>query len=342
MEESTSSPEYVDGNSTGSRFCCCFGSRNNETNDLGASPDADFHADSLIKLTHGVTAYRLVEPRESNKPTDALPVIVCLHGLQNCSYMWADIADLLSDFEQGPQARVLVFDFYGRGRSPWTGVNITLDTLVTQTKELMDYLGLTQSKQPVALIGYDMGGAVAAGFAAKYPTFCASLSLLSPLGVKYKPLAKEKLLNRKYLGEYLMAKQKKSLPMQQDADFYDKSDDTPHRYLINKQVDMVRWQIKHTPGYLGAVLSTYRYFPLRGMEELFTAIGRHPRKTLTIWGDHDTICNYKKCVKLMEESFPKGNIVDVLDCGHNAPFEKFEDVVRELLSFNKEVFEAQS
>ena len=46
--------------------------------------------------------------------------------------------DLLCDSEMGPQARTLVFDFYGHGRSPWTGVPITLDVLVTQTKELLD------------------------------------------------------------------------------------------------------------------------------------------------------------------------------------------------------------
>jgi pimeloyl-ACP methyl ester carboxylesterase len=252
--------------------------------------------------------------------------------------MWADIADLLSDFEQGPQARVLVFDFYGRGRSPWTGVNITLDTLVTQTKELMDFLNLT--KKPAAFVGYDMGGSVAAGFAAKYPNLCASLSLLNALGIKYKPLHNEKLFNRKYAGEYFMSRQKNKLAAQQDHDFFDKDSVSTHRYLIDKQSAMVTWQIKNTPGYLGALLSTYRYFPLRGMEELYTAIGRHPRKALIIWGDHDVVCPYRKCVKLMEESFPRGNIVDVLDCGHNCVFEKFEDVVRELLAFNKEVFDA--
>ena len=141
MAESTSPAETVNLDNSGSTSMCCCGllrRSNYNAAENETSPDADFHADSLIKLTHGVTAYRIVEPRESSKPPDALPIIVCLHGLQNSSYMWADIADLLSDFEQGPQARVLVFDFYGRGRSPWTGVNITLDTLVTQTKELMD------------------------------------------------------------------------------------------------------------------------------------------------------------------------------------------------------------
>lgn len=129
------------GNETSS-FCCAPSSGSTFLNagmDLNNSPDSEFHADSLVKLTHGVTAYRIIEPKDiSSRSLDTVPIIVCLHSLLGASYMWADIADLLSDFEQGPQARVLVFDFYGRGRSPWTGVDITLDTLVTQTKELMD------------------------------------------------------------------------------------------------------------------------------------------------------------------------------------------------------------
>lgn len=137
-ELQTSPPESTNANQGSGGFCCGAGNRGRYQLDIESSPDFDFHADSLTKLTHGVTAYRLIEPRETTASPDNVPLIVCLHGLSNCSYMWADVADLLSDFEQGPQARVLVFDFYGRGRSPWTGVNITLDTLVTQTKELMD------------------------------------------------------------------------------------------------------------------------------------------------------------------------------------------------------------
>lgn len=76
-----------------------------------------------------------------------------------------------------------------------------------------------------------MGGAVAAGFAAKYPNLCASLSLVSPLGIKYKPIQSEQWLQRKYFGEYMMMKQRRTLAAQQEGDFYDKSEDSPHRYL---------------------------------------------------------------------------------------------------------------
>jgi pimeloyl-ACP methyl ester carboxylesterase len=60
-----------------------------------------------------------------------------------------------------------------------------------------------------------LGGAVAAGFAAKYPNLCASLSLISPLGIKYRPLKKEGWLNSKYFGEYLMAKRRHTMHLDQ-------------------------------------------------------------------------------------------------------------------------------
>jgi hypothetical protein len=117
---------------------CCFGSTM-ESPEFDKPPDDDFYADNLIELTHGYTAYRLLEPAQTAANVNVTPpLIILLHGMQNASYMWADIAELLADFEQGPQAQVLVFDFYGRGRSPWTGIPISLDLLVGQVKELMD------------------------------------------------------------------------------------------------------------------------------------------------------------------------------------------------------------
>jgi len=302
-------------------------------------PDSDFFGDSLIKLKHGVTAFRIIEPRPSIRQRENKPVIVCLHGMYSSSFMWADIGDLLSDFEQGPNARVLVFDFYGHGRSSWDGTKLTLDVLVTQTKELMDCLQLSDNTMPAALVGYDLGAAVAAGFSAKYPAFCASLSLLSPIGFKYKSLPREKLLLKSYIGEYLMSQLKTSLPQVQKDEFFNQSPNTSHKVLIDKYQAMVSWQTINTPGYLGAILSIYRNFPLRDMEELYAALGRHPRRVLVIVGNKDTVCPYKKCIKMIEESFPEGVVVDIADCGHNVPGEKFEETAKELLQFNKEVFE---
>jgi pimeloyl-ACP methyl ester carboxylesterase len=183
-----------------------------------------------------------------------------------------------------------------------------------------------------------MGGAVATGFAAKFPTLCASLVLIDPVGVKYNKLKHESILKKRILGEYMILKGKSYLINAQEREFYDVSPNSSHRKMINLQTAMVHWQIENTPGYVGAILSTYRLFPLRDMDELFTAVGRHPRPVMIMWGDKDEVCPYKKSVRKMEVSFPYSCIVDVKDCGHNSVFEKFDEVVTELLSFHKEIF----
>lgn len=199
-------------------------------------------------------------------------------------------------------------------------------------------LGL--SDKAAALVGYDLGGAVAVGFAARYPHFCKSLTLISPIGVVYRSGLNEKKLLPKYTGEFEMARHRKTLalPENQEVDFYNVAPDATHRYLVDKQISMVDWQIKNTPGYLGAILSLVRNFPLRDMDELFSAVGRNSRKVLVIWGVHDKVCPYRHCTKVMEDAFPNAMMVDVLDAGHNAVMEKFEEVVTELLSFHREVF----
>ena len=191
-------------------------------------------------------------------------------------------------------------------------------------------------KYPVALIGYDLGGAVAAGFAAKFPHLCKSLSFIGSTGIKYSPFDSRFLPN--FFGEIYMARKKKRLPFEQVRDFFDTSSTAKHRFLIDRQIAMSQWQIKNSVGYLPSLLSTYRMFPFTELEELYTAIGRHPRKVLVIWGDQDKVCPYQECIKAMEESFPNGEIVDIARCGHNSVFECFEDVIKELLSFHRDVF----
>ena len=322
-------------------LCCINANAIQENTGFGkeAPPDIDFHANSYVKLTHGVTAYKFLEPSEigDDETADNTPVIVCLHGIADSSYIFGDLADLLCDYERGPNARVLVYDFYGRGRSPWTSVPITIDVLVTQLKELLEHLDLFD--HPVHLIGYDLGGAVALGFSAKFGKQVATLSLIAPFGMHHVWLNKEKLLKQKYVGEILMLKRKSKMAEEVDKEYNELGMNVPHANLILKQKAMVEWQIKNTPGYIGAILSTYRLFPLRGMQELYIAVGRHSRPTLVIWGDHDEICPYKACIVGIEESFPNCSIVDIRNSGHNCLFEKFDDVAKEILAFHKTAFD---
>ena len=52
------------------------------------APDEDWCADTLIKLTRGVTAYRLEMPESCDDAAqDHTPLVLCLHDFCNASYM---------------------------------------------------------------------------------------------------------------------------------------------------------------------------------------------------------------------------------------------------------------
>ena len=301
---------------------------------LADVPDVDFYADTLVKLSNGITAYRLTEPSTTTVPPEQLPLVVCLHDLTTSSYVWADVVDLLADCEQGPKARTLVFDFYGRGRSPWIGVPCTLDVLVQQVKELLDFLKL--SNVPIQLIGHGMGGLIATGFCAKYPSVVTALTLLAPMGLGYMPIPNIKFLRIPVISNFFWFK-KRNIKQEGEAFFFDLSEETPHRYLIDKQIAMAQWQMENTPGYMEAVLSSLLVLPLASTEELYAAVGRHPRPVLVLWGDQDTVTPYAAGVLSMRACFERGTIVDVRYAGHNILAENFNDTMNEILAFSKEV-----
>lgn len=118
--------------------------RNMKANENGSAPDGDLFANKFARLRSGVTAYYIIDPpptRHSPKEVgeeQTLPVILCLHGMTNSSYMYRDVAEILA---AAAKCRVVAFDFYGRGRSAWTGSACTLDLFVTQAKELLDGKG---------------------------------------------------------------------------------------------------------------------------------------------------------------------------------------------------------
>eukprot|EP01041_Mallomonas_annulata_P001148 gene1148-2217_t len=303
----------------------------------GVSPDSNFCAETLVKLSHGITAYRMVAPESAQMHGfEPRMTIVCLHGFGTSSWMWGDLAEIYTDEHCGPGAQVLVFDFYGHGRSPWTGVPCTLNILVSQIFDLLNHLNITE---PVSFVGHCMGGAVAIGFAAKYPDRCASICIFGSLGLHSNRSFSDKLFRVPCIGEIHMIRRKPHLAKQQELEFHDLSRDTSHRILIDRQMAMVNWQLHNTPGYLGAVLSRFRCFPVKGMGELYDLVGRHPRPVLVLWGDNDRICPFDSVIGELELSFPEGTITRMENCGHNPLFEKFYEFATLTVDFHTDLFD---
>ncbi|MEM8578881.1 MAG: alpha/beta fold hydrolase [Pseudomonadota bacterium] len=126
------------------------------------------------------------------------PVAVCVHGLTTSSYVWdAIVAGLVED-----GYRVLTYDHYGRGysdhprgRQDAAFFNEALDALLTDQ-------GV---EGPVTLVGYSMGGAVAASFAAAYPIRVTRIVMIASAGLQAPPGGLAGIMRQvPLLGDWLM------------------------------------------------------------------------------------------------------------------------------------------
>ncbi|MDW3223806.1 MAG: alpha/beta hydrolase [Paracoccaceae bacterium] len=129
---------------------------------------------SFAKLSQGVTHYQWYGPMDG-------PVAVCIHGLTTPSFVWRGLANGLALMGY----RVLVYDLYGRGYSD--RVRGVQDRAFFM-QQLADLLADQDLEDNITLIGYSMGGAIAAIFAASQPDRIRHLILLAPAGMK--PLGK--------------------------------------------------------------------------------------------------------------------------------------------------------
>ena len=200
--------------------------------------------DRIAALRHGPTAYRLIG--------DSGPVVVLLHGAFSCSYVWLDLVKRFAGAGAAGgldrATRVLLFDFYGRGRSPWPRSNpkCTVELLAGQLQELLIVLGLADD--PLVLVGYDMGCVVGAAFAAQHRGAVRGLIALGPAGTARPPLHVERLLESSALWGVDDKQLGAQLERLHQDDFFDQRLDAGHHSLMRLHVAMVGWQIANTPG----------------------------------------------------------------------------------------------
>lgn len=107
---------------------------------------------------------------------DDAPVLVCVHGLSTASFVWGPLLPFLT----GLGYRVLTYDLYGRGFSDRVRGRQSQAFFLTQLQDLLKAEGVTGR---VTLMGYSMGGAISAAFAAAHPGRVGRLILLAPAGL---------------------------------------------------------------------------------------------------------------------------------------------------------------
>ena len=139
-----------------------------------AKPEPGMPAELIfatIPGPHGEIHVRVSDPGEGNAGT-----IVLLHGFSNPSYVWRDYFKPLSEAGY----LVVAPDFYGRGYSDRPAGPYDEALYLAQVDAVVDYYS---NQRPAHVIGYSMGGSIAARYAARYPDKVETVGLIAPAGL---------------------------------------------------------------------------------------------------------------------------------------------------------------
>jgi len=122
------------------------------------------------------------------------PVVMLLHGKNFFGAYWRNTIQFLT--QHG--FRVIVPDQVGFGKSDKPSLHYSFHQLATNTKKLLDTLGIKQ----VNIVGHSMGGMLATRFALLYPETTQKLILENPIGLEdYRQLIPFQPLDKAYANE---------------------------------------------------------------------------------------------------------------------------------------------
>ncbi len=124
---------------------------------------------AFAMLSTGLTHYQWTGPEGG-------PVVLCIHGLTTPSFVWQSIAAALGKVG----FRVLTYDLFGRGYSDRPAGVQDSAFFLRQINDLLEDQGVGGK---LNIIGYSMGGAIAAAFAAQHSDRVRQLVLLAPAGM---------------------------------------------------------------------------------------------------------------------------------------------------------------
>jgi pimeloyl-ACP methyl ester carboxylesterase len=207
---------------------------------------------------------------------DRTHVIVLAHGLSSPSWVFSGLIRglVMAGY------RVLSYDLYGRGFSDRVAGRQTLEFHTRQLGDLLDALGVDA---PVTLLGYSMGGAIAAHFAAEQSDRVERLILLAPAGIIYTPgrlLATARTSG--VFGTWLWG-MFGGRALRRAA-----GRDATSPTVIPDLAKRIEQELARK-GYLGAILSSERHTLSQSLEPAHREIAAMYIPTLAIWGETDAV-----------------------------------------------------
>ncbi|KAJ7106676.1 Alpha/Beta hydrolase protein [Mycena epipterygia] len=268
-----------------------------------------------VQFPVGRVRYWLVGPESGKK-------IVLIHGLTIPAIAFGPLVPILVNAGY----RVLLYDLYGRGYSDAPlGVPYDAKLYVTQLALLLQHI----KWERVHVVGFSMGGAIAASFVAIFPALVEKkVVLIASAGASEIPA-----------------------PSLRGKDDY--AQDDPLKRITRKSPttlsespiqEIVRLQVANLKGYWRAVFSSLHDGPITRMRWAFESNQFSGRRVLLIHGTRDPVVPpvHSPILKSFLESAgpnaedtspPRTTLVEIPGAGHDLTWTHADDVGRALLAF---------
>lgn len=265
----------------------------------------------FARLSDGMTHYQL-----GGDPTGKPVALV--HGFSAPFFVFDPVYDLLT--QHG--FRVLRYDLFGRGFSDRPHLTYDIHLYVRQLRELLDALQLDS----VDLLGYSMGGPIAASFTALHPDSVSRNMFIAPAGArkvelsKLLELTKLPVIGELALGLFGNASMVKGLA----ADMY-----SPQMVEKFQKQYVVQMRYK---GFKHAILSTMRSGMLDSFNETYRRVGELHKPILLLWGKQDATVPFAHSAELLR-LIPHAQLCSFEPCGHVPQYEKADEFNACLLRF---------
>ncbi len=224
---------------------------------------------NFVTLSKGIVHYRWLGAEKGD-------LVICIHGLTTPSFVFEGLASHYADIGK----RVLVYDHYGRGYSDRPVEKQDKVFFINQLDELLNKLEI--KRQKFELIGYSMGGAIAAAYAAHNLNRLSKLILIAPAGMGHNLGFSAKVAKIPLFGWALFSiffGMQHARATKKDRDI---KSSVPK--VVERQLNELLYK-----GFSPSVLASIKGILSKNSYEDHQALRDANFEILAIWGDCDTV-----------------------------------------------------
>ncbi|WP_298840473.1 alpha/beta fold hydrolase [uncultured Roseobacter sp.] len=266
----------------------------------------------FAELPDGVTHYQWWGPENG-------PVAVCIHGLTTPSFVWRGIAQGLSQIG----FRVLTYDLYGRGYSDRPKGRQDVAFFRRQLSELLDDQRIDDD---ITVVGYSMGGAIAAAFAAAEAVAIRQVVLLAPAGMTdLSGGFFRRMMTLPVVGTWMALEFYPNILRRGIA--AERSQPGASQRIADLQEAEINWR-----GFIPAVASSLRGILREDLRPFHETLQKEGVPVMAIWGRQDDVIPITAADRLIDWN-PTVQTVILDDAGHGLTYTHVTTVLDHIHEF---------